>query len=473
MPAKLVWLALLFSGSIHGVRSSTIVVWGNTTFTNPPPDLTNAVTISAGASHNLALRADGTVVSWGGQTNVPPGLSNVVAISTGANANLALKENGTLVSWGTSSYGQTNIPLAATNIVAISVGSSHCLALRHDGSVVAWGANNFGQTNIPLAATNIATISAGGAHSAVLRRDGDVLCWGRNDFGQVSGIPANLSDVAMVSAGGEHTLALHRDGSHSYWGVVINYPGPIYSNAPTGLTNIAQVSCGSMHTTSLLLDGIVRTDGYPPTTNQPSWLSNVVAAPAGRGVAIFFGSFMHFQGGAHSLALVGDGAITSRTSPSQPMLKAGDFLILSPFATGPQPLQYQWRLNDTNLPAATEPQYVIPRASRRNAGDYSVIISNASQSITCQVAHVSVSVRQKLEADGVDAEGRFVLWSGDEDGAELSTTDVGRFTLEAGSDGLNWTPQTNTPSLINGLLRYIDADTMGVPNRFYRVREAP
>src|SRR5258706_3249910 len=48
--------------------------------TNVPPELTNVVAVVGGLRHNLALRADGTVATWGandlGQKKVPIGLSN-------------------------------------------------------------------------------------------------------------------------------------------------------------------------------------------------------------------------------------------------------------------------------------------------------------------------------------------------------------------------------------------------------------
>jgi alpha-tubulin suppressor-like RCC1 family protein len=69
-----------------------------------PQGLTNVVAIAEGASHTLALLADGTVRVWGknyrGQLDVPPGLADVVAIAAGLYHSVALKADGTVVTWG-------------------------------------------------------------------------------------------------------------------------------------------------------------------------------------------------------------------------------------------------------------------------------------------------------------------------------------------------------------------------------------
>ena len=63
-----------------------------------PPQLTNAVVaaIAVGARHSLALKSDGTVVSWGEDKRmayIPIGLSNVVAIAAGNGFSLAITTN--------------------------------------------------------------------------------------------------------------------------------------------------------------------------------------------------------------------------------------------------------------------------------------------------------------------------------------------------------------------------------------------
>jgi hypothetical protein len=98
-----------------------------------PPWLSNVVAIACGSSHAVALRANGTVVSWGdsphGQTNVPPSLDHVISISAGADHTLALRDDGTLVGWGGNQYGQLDTPVTATNAFAVVAGPYRSLAL--------------------------------------------------------------------------------------------------------------------------------------------------------------------------------------------------------------------------------------------------------------------------------------------------------------------------------------------------------
>src|SRR2546425_1270418 len=82
---------------------------------------------------------------WG-QVPLPAGLTNIIAVAAGLRRNMALREDGTVVTWG-------RIPIRPPedlrDVVAIAIGSSHYLALRDDGTVVAWGSNFYGQTNVP------------------------------------------------------------------------------------------------------------------------------------------------------------------------------------------------------------------------------------------------------------------------------------------------------------------------------------
>ena len=113
-----------------------VIVWGAIlpAITNVPGDLTDAVAIagsvSASTSHSLALRADGTVSSWGyGQKPVPVGLSNAITIAAGEAQDAVIQTDGTVTVWG-----WTNILLSLTNVAQVACGPTHSLALIGDGS---------------------------------------------------------------------------------------------------------------------------------------------------------------------------------------------------------------------------------------------------------------------------------------------------------------------------------------------------
>ena len=77
----------------------------------------------------------------------PSTLTDAVAIAAGAYHNLAIRANGTVVAWGADDYGQTNVPAGLSGVIGIAAGTWHSVALRADGTVAVWGDNSFGQTN--------------------------------------------------------------------------------------------------------------------------------------------------------------------------------------------------------------------------------------------------------------------------------------------------------------------------------------
>lgn len=214
-------LALLADGQV--------IAWGENRYgqTTVPKRLTNAVAISAGSYHCLALRPDGTVATWGVGSPIPKGLTNVIAISAGneGGRNLALKADGTVVDWQVrSSDSSSSVPCGLSNVVAISSGAGHFLALRKDGTVWGWGENIRGEaTGVPTplfpheangivtfhgqVLSNIVAIAAGGGFSLALNRSGEVVLWGQ-PYAMKLSVPSGLSGVTAIAAGQDFCLAV-------------------------------------------------------------------------------------------------------------------------------------------------------------------------------------------------------------------------------------------------------------------------
>lgn len=264
---------------------NSVVAWGENSNgqTSIPGGLTNVAAISAGASHMVALRGDGTVSAWGlndrQQTQVPGGLANIVAIAAGSDHTLALSKTGQVTAWGDQTSGQTTVPGNLTAVIAIAAGARHSLALTSMGAVVAWGANGSGQATVPANVKDAVAIAAGGDHSLAVLRDGTVIAWGSNGANE-STVPGGLTDVESVAAGAQFSLALRRNGTIAVWG---DSPASIQSGLPTGLTNLRQVAAGASHALALKSDGLLKAWGANDKgqTSVPASLKNAASVAGG------------------------------------------------------------------------------------------------------------------------------------------------------------------------------------------------
>ena len=128
--------------------------------------------MAVGSDHTAALKSDGTVWTWGGNSSGQLGDGTIAGHTT-----------------------PQQVP-GLTGVVAISAGDSHTVVVKNDGTVWAWGDNTFGQlgngTTIQSTTpqrvsslTGVITIAAGGNVTLALKSDGTVWAWGRNDSGQL------------------------------------------------------------------------------------------------------------------------------------------------------------------------------------------------------------------------------------------------------------------------------------------------
>lgn len=377
--------------------------WGFNAVSNPPVNVTNAVAVATGGAqgnsygHYLALGADGKVTAWAnyfaynGETNVAA-LSNsfVTAIAAGYENSLALKSDGTVYAWGYNAYGQTNVPPGLNHVVAIACGGYHDLALKADGTVVGWGASsqiNYGQATNNPAATNVVAIAAGLRHSLALRADGSVVAWGYSGDGATF-VPYPATNVVAIAAGSGFSEALRADGTVVQWGSgLANYP------VPRNLSNVVAIAASGTHCTALKNDGSVVSWGYEyigtASNNVPRDLANVAAISSG---------------GDHDIGLFGTRAPIFTVQPWDravsilPQQGVNASITLAAKCVGVQPVYYQWRLNGTNIPSATNDTWTLGSLSGAlpprpiPPGAYQLVASNAYGVTYSQPAKVSLVI---------------------------------------------------------------------------------
>ncbi len=400
------WWFLAFVGLLTTARGQPgqVLAWGQyyngSTFVPVfvPDNLTNVTALGGGAGHSLALRRDGTVVSWGynyyGQTNVPPGLSNVVAIASGKYFSLALRADGTIAGWGQYYDGTAFVPMnpaALAYVVAVASGAGHGLALRGNGTVTAWGSNTYGQTNVPANLGNVMAIAAGEYCSFALRADGGVIGWGKYDNGSAFVpvfVPPGLSNVIAVAAGAGHTVALRRDGTVVAWG--FNNYGQ--TNVPPGLSNVVAISAGLLHTVVWKSDGTLTAWGYNLNgqTNIPASATNTAAIVAAN---------------YHNLALVSaaPGIVSSPLGSIE--LSEGAQTNLTVSVRAATDFSSQWFFNGWPVAGAAGTDLLITNFSLSQAGVYSVSVSNEDGGMTAQVAVVRLTNSPVILVDGIDVGG--------------------------------------------------------------------
>ena len=221
--------------------------------------------ISLGERHGLILASDGSLWSWGSDFLGWPVLgldtpttrstslrrigneTNWTRISAGESHNLATKSDGTLWMWGESVQGRFARPTAISTPVLAAPGNDwiqaaaggiHSVALKKDGTLWGWGNNWAGSvgidsingSSVPVqigSATNWIKVWASILETVAMQADGSLWYWGDNpnpaikqDVERISN-PTRISpDTNWVDVGfGVNTvLAIKSDGTLWTWG---------------------------------------------------------------------------------------------------------------------------------------------------------------------------------------------------------------------------------------------------------------
>jgi endonuclease/exonuclease/phosphatase family metal-dependent hydrolase len=208
-----------------------------------------------------------------------------------------------------------------------------------------------------------------------------------------SRVYTNLPDVSPVllndSANGQHMAVIKDFLINS--GNATNAPS--ITTQPLGQTN----SLGTTATLTVVATGTAPlsyqwkhiTTNLPGATASSLSLTNIQTTDAGNYSVVITNLVGSITSSNAFLAVVTIPLITSQ--PQSQAISVGDNATFSVGASGPGTLGYQWRFAGTNLPGATSNPFTRTNAQLADAGNYTVVVTNASGSTTSDVAVLTVN----------------------------------------------------------------------------------
>lgn len=210
--------------------------------------------IRCGDAHNVLLKSDGMILTWGkndcgqlGEADYeyyakesPSEVKFSTKIQTfdcGEKFTILLHTDGHMTSLGQHCEYNVFEYTQPENVIQIGCGRNHIIALTADGFIYAWGHNSNYQLGLgdfhyrskpqKLVLDRIKSFCCGTFHTIATDFDGNVYSWGSNEYGQLGlghaeivSLPQKLSlrYINTINCGGYHTMVHTSDSKYYVWG---------------------------------------------------------------------------------------------------------------------------------------------------------------------------------------------------------------------------------------------------------------
>lgn len=279
------------------------------------PIHTGFIAVEGGHLHTVGLKKDGTVWCWGHNYFAELGngsrehssspvevlqisnskisvLSHVVSIASVGYHTLALKKDGSVWGWGGNTFNELGkkgeefqryaikvegIP----KIKEIAVGWHHSVALDYNGDIWGWGSDPafqfqeetrkfYNQPTLLMGLPKFTKIACGSWHSLAIDENKNVWGWGKNHYGMLgTGDTISHSTPVFIKS----LKNIIDIGGGCFQSIAVDYSGKIFTfgDNPSGQLGIGNFSrCSSPKLMPLDINGIISDDILALSINSTS-----------------------------------------------------------------------------------------------------------------------------------------------------------------------------------------------------------
>jgi GH25 family lysozyme M1 (1,4-beta-N-acetylmuramidase) len=151
--------------------------------------------------------------------------------------------------------------------------------------------------------------------------------------------------------------------------------------------------------------------------------------------------------------------------PVAQTVKLGTNVTFTAAASGLPSPNYQWRLNNINLPGATNASYTLAFVAATNTGNYSVLATNIAGVLTSTNAALTLVAPAAAQFSAIVIVG---------DAVQITFTGDAywSYTIETSTNLTSWSDYTNLTSL-DGSFSFTTGSMTNAPQQFFRARVGP